>query len=67
MQVIIFCPTFVCFQGETDSLAIKMEFDEEFGGAAAEGGGDDSLNTSATATKTPKLKREKKEPGKIIE
>ncbi|KAM9022892.1 DNA topoisomerase 2-beta isoform 2-T3 [Ara ararauna] len=50
-------------KGETDSLAIKMEFDEEFGGVPAEGGGDDSLNTSATATKTPKPKREKKEPG----
>lgn len=43
-----------------------MEFDEEFGGVPAEGGGDDSMNTSATATKTPKPKREKKEPGKIL-
>lgn len=43
-----------------------MEFDEEFGGAQAEGGGDDSLNTTASATKTPKIKREKKEPGKIL-
>lgn len=43
-----------------------MEFDEEFGGVPAEGGGDDSLNASAAAAKTPKPKREKKEPGKTL-
>lgn len=42
-----------------------MEFDEEFGGVQAEGGGDDTVNTAASGTKTPKLKREKKEPGEI--
>lgn len=42
-----------------------MEFDEEFGGMQTEGGGDDSVNTAASATKIPKLKREKKEPGEI--
>ncbi|OXB77750.1 UNVERIFIED_CONTAM: hypothetical protein H355_013138 [Colinus virginianus] len=50
-------------KGDADSVAIKMEFDEEFGGVQAEGGGDDSVNAAASATKTPKPKREKKEPG----
>ncbi|EMP27615.1 DNA topoisomerase 2-beta, partial [Chelonia mydas] len=50
--------------GDLDSLAIKMEFDEEFGVTPAEGGGgEDSLNTSVSVSKTPKTKREKKEPG----
>ncbi|XP_072216503.1 DNA topoisomerase 2-beta-like [Excalfactoria chinensis] len=50
-------------KGDADSVAIKMEFDEEFGGAQAAGGGDDSVNTAAPADKIVKVKREKEEPG----
>ncbi|OCT75872.1 DNA topoisomerase 2-beta isoform X1 [Xenopus laevis] len=48
-------------KGEMDSIALKMEFDEEFGSAPAEGGAEDSLTT--TPVKPVKPKREKKEPG----
>lgn len=41
-----------------------MEFEEDFGVTAVEGGGEDLLNASGPVTKTPKPKREKKEPGK---
>ncbi|XP_072216489.1 DNA topoisomerase 2-beta-like [Excalfactoria chinensis] len=49
-------------KGDADAVAIKMEFDEEFGGAQADGGGDDSVNTAAPADKIVKVKREKEEP-----
>ncbi|KAG8455002.1 hypothetical protein GDO86_001284 [Hymenochirus boettgeri] len=48
-------------KGEMDSIALKMEFDDEFGSAPAEGGAEDSQNT--TPQKPVKPKREKKEPG----
>ncbi|XP_072216545.1 DNA topoisomerase 2-beta-like [Excalfactoria chinensis] len=50
-------------KGDADSVAIKLEIDEEFGGAQAAGGGDDSVNTAAPADQIVKVKREKKEPG----
>ncbi|XP_072216490.1 DNA topoisomerase 2-beta-like [Excalfactoria chinensis] len=49
-------------KGDADAVAIKMEFDEEFGGAQADGGGDDSVNTAAPADKIVTVKREKEEP-----
>ncbi|KAE8596726.1 hypothetical protein XENTR_v10016221 [Xenopus tropicalis] len=48
-------------KGEIDSIALKMEFDEEFSSAPAEGGAEDSMNT--TPVKPVKPKRERKEPG----
>uniref|UniRef100_A0A8C2YC25 DNA topoisomerase 2 n=1 Tax=Coturnix japonica TaxID=93934 RepID=A0A8C2YC25_COTJA len=49
-------------KGDADSVAIKMEFDEEFG-VQAEGGGDDAVNTAALAANIAKVKKEKEEPG----
>uniref|UniRef100_A0A8C5PZ36 DNA topoisomerase 2 n=1 Tax=Leptobrachium leishanense TaxID=445787 RepID=A0A8C5PZ36_9ANUR len=46
-------------KGEIDSMALKLEFDDEFGSLPAEGG-EDSQNT--TPVKPTKVKREKKEP-----
>ncbi|XP_030044576.1 DNA topoisomerase 2-beta-like [Microcaecilia unicolor] len=46
---------------DSDSIGIKLEFDDEFGGMLADGGADDSQNT--TVQKSPKPKRVKKEPG----
>ncbi|XP_015683435.1 DNA topoisomerase 2-beta [Protobothrops mucrosquamatus] len=45
------------------TTAIKLEFDEEFGGTPIEGAGEDLLKTSGPMTKTPKPKREKEESG----
>nr|UQT18118.1 DNA topoisomerase II beta [Andrias davidianus] len=56
-------------KGDMDSIAIKLEFDEDFGGTIGEGGPDDSQGTpqitpqGTPALKTPRIKREKKEPG----
>ncbi|KAM4706361.1 DNA topoisomerase 2-beta [Rhinophrynus dorsalis] len=47
-------------KGEIDSMALKLEFDDEFGSTPAEGG-EDSQTT--TPMKPVKPKREKKEPG----
>ncbi|KAJ6666465.1 hypothetical protein lerEdw1_020188 [Lerista edwardsae] len=49
--------------GDLDTLAIKMEFEEEFSSTPVEGATEDALNASGPVTKTPKPKREKKEPG----
>ncbi|KAG8139195.1 hypothetical protein E2320_001967, partial [Naja naja] len=49
--------------GDLDTSAIKLEFDEEFGGTSIEGPGEELLNTSGPVIKTLKPKREKKEPG----
>ncbi|ETE62166.1 DNA topoisomerase 2-beta, partial [Ophiophagus hannah] len=49
-------------KGDLDTSAIKLEFDEEFGGTPIEGPGEELLNTSGPVIKTPKPKREKKEP-----
>ncbi|KAM8966600.1 DNA topoisomerase 2-beta isoform 2-T2 [Pelodytes ibericus] len=48
-------------KGEIDSLALKLEFDDEFGSMPAEGG-EDSQNTTPSV-KPVKQKRERKEPG----
>ncbi|MGH0142037.1 UNVERIFIED_CONTAM: hypothetical protein FKN15_075068 [Acipenser sinensis] len=58
-------------QGEVDSMAVKIEFDEEQDGMTEEGSGLNSINTSvitptntpAVKVKTPRVKKEKKEPG----
>ncbi|XP_013931349.1 PREDICTED: DNA topoisomerase 2-beta [Thamnophis sirtalis] len=50
-------------KGDLDTSAIKLEFDEEFGGTPIEGAGEELLNTPGPVIKTPKPKREKKEPG----
>ncbi|XP_026544234.1 DNA topoisomerase 2-beta isoform X1 [Notechis scutatus] len=50
-------------KGDLDTSAIKLEFDEEFGSTPIEGPGEELLNTSGPVIKTPKPKREKKEPG----
>ncbi|XP_070584241.1 DNA topoisomerase 2-beta isoform X3 [Erythrolamprus reginae] len=48
-------------KGDLDTSAIKLEFDEEFGGTPIEGVGEELLNTSGPVIKTPKPKRERKE------
>ncbi|XP_069504951.1 DNA topoisomerase 2-beta isoform X2 [Ambystoma mexicanum] len=57
-------------KGDMDSLALKMEFDEDFGMTSVDGGLDDSQSTNPLMTpqgtpalKTPRIKRERKEPG----
>ncbi|XP_072268495.1 DNA topoisomerase 2-beta isoform X1 [Pyxicephalus adspersus] len=49
-------------KGEMDSLAIKMEFDDEFGPTPAEGGEDSQATTPVKPVK-PKRERKEKEPG----
>ncbi|NXU04837.1 TOP2B topoisomerase, partial [Buphagus erythrorhynchus] len=44
-------------KGETDSLAIKMEFDEEFGGVPAEGGARVRRTPSSTKSSAKKVKK----------
>ncbi|MGH0120612.1 UNVERIFIED_CONTAM: hypothetical protein FKN15_014543 [Acipenser sinensis] len=61
----------LCIKGEVDSMAVKIEFDEELDGMTEGGTGLDSIsasvitptNTPAVKVKTPRVKREKKEPG----
>ncbi|XP_039593428.1 DNA topoisomerase 2-beta [Polypterus senegalus] len=48
-------------KGDLDPSAIKLEFDEL--GVTEEGGTENSLTTSVVKAKTPRVKREKKEPG----
>ncbi|XP_042328062.1 DNA topoisomerase 2-beta isoform X1 [Sceloporus undulatus] len=50
-------------KGDLDTIAIKLEFDEEFGVTPVEDPGEDMLNSSGPVAKTPKPKREKKDPG----
>ncbi|XP_075683303.1 DNA topoisomerase 2-beta isoform X2 [Rhinoderma darwinii] len=50
-------------KGEMDSLALKLEFDDEFGTAAAEEGGEDSQTTTPVKPLKPKRERKEKEPG----
>ncbi|CAN2389744.1 DNA topoisomerase II activity [Pristimantis euphronides] len=49
-------------KGEMDSLAMKLEFDDEFGNTTAEGGEDSQTTTPAKPVK-PKRERKEKEPG----
>lgn len=53
-------------QGDLDTTAVKVEFDEEFSGTPAEGTGEEALISSAPVNKGPKPKREKKEPGEEL-
>ncbi|CAJ0964567.1 unnamed protein product, partial [Ranitomeya imitator] len=50
-------------KGEMDSLALKLEFDDEFGTIAAEGGGEDSQTTTPVKPVKVKRERKEKEPG----
>ncbi|KAF4026248.1 hypothetical protein G4228_018166 [Cervus hanglu yarkandensis] len=50
-------------KGDLDTTTVKVDFDEEFSGAAIEGTGEEALIPSAPVNKGPKPKREKKEPG----
>lgn len=45
-----------------DSLAIKLEFDDEFGTTPAEGG-EDSQTTTPVKPVKPKRERKEREPG----
>lgn len=49
-------------KGEMDSLAIKLEFDDEFGSTPAEGG-EDSQTTTPVKPVKPKRERKEREPG----
>lgn len=48
-------------KGEMDSLALKLEFDDEFGAAGE--GGEDSQTTTPVKPVKPKRERKEKEPG----
>ncbi|XP_073534084.1 DNA topoisomerase 2-beta isoform X1 [Phyllobates terribilis] len=50
-------------KGEMDSLALKLEFDDEFGTTAADGGGEDSQTTTPVKPVKVKRERKEKEPG----
>ncbi|XP_063778296.1 DNA topoisomerase 2-beta [Pseudophryne corroboree] len=50
-------------KGEIDSLALKLEFDDEFGSTPAEGGGEDSQTTTPVKPVKPKRERKEREPG----
>ncbi|KAK1173443.1 DNA topoisomerase 2-beta-like isoform X2 [Acipenser oxyrinchus oxyrinchus] len=58
-------------KAKVDSMAMKIEFDEELDGMTEEGSGLNSINASvitptntpAVKVKTPRVKKEKKEPG----
>lgn len=50
-------------KGEMDSLALKLEFDDEFSTTAVEGGGEDSQTTTPVKPVKPKRERKEKEPG----
>lgn len=64
IQLVFFLMAWLLFhaQGDLDATAVKVDFDEEFSGAAIEGG-EEALIPSAPVNKGPKPKREKKEPG----
>ncbi|XP_056375982.1 DNA topoisomerase 2-beta isoform X2 [Hyla sarda] len=49
-------------KGEMDSLALKLEFDDEFGTTLGEGG-EDSQTTTPVKPVKPKRERKEKEPG----
>ncbi|XP_069814764.1 DNA topoisomerase 2-beta [Dendropsophus ebraccatus] len=49
-------------KGEMDSLALKLEFDDEFGTTVGEGG-EDSQTTTPVKPVKPKRERKEKEPG----
>lgn len=68
-MVLIFILLVICLftvQGDLDTTAVKVEYDEEFSGTPVEGPGEEALIPSAPVNKGPKPKREKKEPGEEL-